>query len=90
MGPEMIVGMLSGIPIFAWAPTFWAWILIFSEIGFGLAILSNWKMKLSVWPPAIILVVASFTMHYADWVRMLVNIGLASNYVLLGSLARHR
>lgn len=31
-GSSGVTGMLSGIALFSWAPAFWAWILILSEI----------------------------------------------------------
>ena len=40
--PEGVSGMLSGIFLFAWAPMFWAYVLILSEIIFGLLILFKW------------------------------------------------
>lgn len=85
MKPSAIVGMLSGISLFSWAPTFWAWVLILSEIVFGIAILFKWRLEHTVWPPIIILVIASFTAHWANWGNMLVHLALASNYWLLGS-----
>ena len=50
--------MISKIFLFAWAPLFWAWVLIISEIVFGIAILSNWKLKYTTIPPMFILLVA--------------------------------
>lgn len=50
--------MISKIFLFSWAPEFWAWVLILSEIVFGIAILANWKTKYTSIPPIIILVVA--------------------------------
>ena len=43
MKPAAVVGMLSGFgfPV----PTFFAWVLMLSEIVFGIAILANWKME---------------------------------------------
>ena len=58
MGPDAITGMLSGIVLFSWAPSFWAWILILSEIVFGTLILAKWKLEYTTIPPMIILVVA--------------------------------
>ena len=90
MKPEAIVGMLGGLGFPA--ATFFAWILILSEIVFGAAILLNWKLNYTTIPPAIILIVASFTVHWGniptDWSTLpavLVHLGLASNYWLLGT-----
>lgn len=88
MKPAAIVGMLSGIPLFAWAPTFWAWILILSEIVFGVLILARWKLQYTVIPPMIILLVATFTAHWANWTNMLIHLALVSNYWLLGANAK--
>lgn len=84
IGPDAVTGMLSGMALFAWAPAFWAWILILSEIIFGIAILAKYKLEYTVWPPVIILVVASFTAHWANWGNMLVHLALASNYAIWG------
>jgi len=42
---------------FPW-PGIFAWILIFSEMVFGLLLLIGWKTKYTVWPLAFILLVA--------------------------------
>jgi uncharacterized membrane protein YphA (DoxX/SURF4 family) len=83
MKPSAIVGMLSSIPLFAWAPGFWAWILILSEIVFGIAILASWKLEYSVWPPIVIMVVAAFTANWGNWPTILMHLTLASNYLML-------
>jgi len=78
-----VVQMLSGITLFAWAPTFWAWVLILSEIVFGIAILANWKTEYTVWPPIVIMLVAAFTASWGQWPLVLMHIALASSYLLL-------
>jgi len=83
IGPNNIVGMLSDISLFAWAPSFWAWVLILSEIVFGIAILASWKLEYSVWPPIVIMVVAAFTAAWTNWPLVLMHIALASNYLML-------
>ncbi len=55
-GPNNIVGMLTNMGFFA--PMFFAWVLILSEIIFGLTVLIGWKVKYTVWPLVIILAVA--------------------------------
>ncbi|MBU0466351.1 MAG: DoxX family membrane protein [Nanoarchaeota archaeon] len=87
-GLAAIVGMLSGTPLFAWAPTFWAWVLILAEILSGILILAKWKVEKVIWFPIIILVVATFTAHWANWGNMLVHLALASNYWLLPGLLK--
>ncbi len=54
--PEMIIGLLGslGFPL----PTILGWLLIISEIAFGIAIILGWKLKYAIWPPVIILAVA--------------------------------
>jgi len=91
MGPGAITGMMSGIAIFAWAPGFWAWILILSEIIFGVAILSNWKIEYTTIPPIIIIIVAAFTVNFnwvdlsqISWSSLLLHLTVASNYLMLG------
>jgi len=82
MKPAAIVGMLSGIGIPA--PTFFAWILIIGEILSGVLILSRWHLRKAVYIPIVVLLVATFTVHWANWVNMMVHIALASNFWLLG------
>lgn len=80
MGPDAIVGMLSGMgfPL----ASFFAWVLIISEIASGVLILARWNVKQVVYLPIIILVVATFTAHWANWGNMLVHLALATNYWL--------
>lgn len=86
--PAGVTQMLSGLgfPI----PGFFAWILILSEIIFGLAILANWKLEYTAWPPVIILVIAGLITP--DWSNpqyptILLHLVAASNYWLLASWA---
>ena len=57
INPAGITGLLTGIgfPI----PVFFAWVVILSEITFGVAIIVGWKVKYTAWPLAIILAVAT-------------------------------
>lgn len=64
MNPEMIIGMLGGLG-FPSAALF-GWVLILSEIVFGLALVIGYKVKYAVWPLIIILVVAILTVHIKD------------------------
>lgn len=57
--PAGVTQMLSGIILFSWAPAFWAWVLILSEIVFGVLILAKWNLKYTTIPPIIILAVAT-------------------------------
>ena len=45
-----------GFPV----PGIFGWILIFSELVFGLLLIIGWKTRYVVWPLAFILVVATF------------------------------
>lgn len=59
MNPGMIIGMLGelGFP----APAFFGWLLLLSEIVFGVAVLVGWKVRYTVWPLVFIMLVAIFT-----------------------------
>lgn len=59
LDPSMPAGMLSGLGFPA--PMFFAWILLLSEIIFGLALLLGYMTKYVVWPLTIVLVVAVLT-----------------------------
>jgi uncharacterized membrane protein YphA (DoxX/SURF4 family) len=80
--PAGVAKMLGGFgfPM----PLFWAWLLILSEIIFGIAILIGFKLKWTIIPPVIILLVAAFTAHKGDWSRLLIHLVLVSNYFVLG------
>lgn len=64
MKPGAVAGFFGslGIPI----PLFFAWVVLLSEIIFGLALLANYKVELTVLPLMIILIVASLT-AVAPW-----------------------
>ena len=81
--PAGVSGMLAGFAIFAWAPTFWAWVLIAAEVISGVMILA--KKHLHIWGivAAIILVVAAFTAHLGNWTNMIVHLALASNFWMI-------
>ncbi|MEK6873626.1 MAG: DoxX family protein [Nanoarchaeota archaeon] len=57
MNPGGPIGMLTnlGFPI----PSIMAWVLIISEIVFGLTLILGYKVKYTVWPLVIILAVAT-------------------------------
>lgn len=57
--PGIIIGMLRdlGFP----AAALMGWILLLSEIVFGAAVLAGYKVRTTVWPLAIIMVVAGVT-----------------------------
>lgn len=90
VGPTGVSGMMSGISIFAWAPFFWAWLLILAEIISGAAILANYKIKYFARIPVVVLVMATLFMgiKWADlgstaWSNVFLHLVAASNYVLL-------
>jgi len=85
-GSDGVTGMLSGIALFSWAPSFWAWVLILSEIVFGIAILASWRLKYTVWPPAVIMLVAAFTVAWGNWPTFLMHLAIASNYLMLNHI----
>ena len=82
-GAAGISGWLGAMALFAWAPMFWAWVLILSEILFGLAILANWKLEWTTIPPMIILVIAAFTVHWGNWSSFLLHLLAISNLALI-------
>lgn len=83
MKPAAIIGMLSGLGIPA--ATFFAWVLIIGEIGSGALILAKWNLHKVVWIPMIVLLVATFTVHWANWTNMLVHLTLVANFWVLGA-----
>lgn len=56
MNPEGVVTMLTGIGFPA--ATFFAWLLLLSELIFGLAVLVGFKVKYTAWPLVLVLLVA--------------------------------
>lgn len=83
LGPDAVVGMLSGIALFSWAPAFWAWVLMLSEVVFGLAILANYKLKYAVIPPVIIMLVAGLVVNIGNASSLLLHLVAASGYLML-------
>lgn len=59
--PDMIIGMLGGLGFPA--PTFFGWVLLLSEIAFGASVFLGWKVKYTVWPLTIVLLVAVVTVY---------------------------
>ena len=59
MNPSGPTAMLTGLgfPM----PQVLAWILLLSELIFGVSVLIGWKLKYTVWPLVIVLVVALAT-----------------------------
>jgi uncharacterized membrane protein YphA (DoxX/SURF4 family) len=97
MGPSAVTGMLSGIALFSWAPAFWAWILILSEIVFGVLILAKYKLELTVWPPIIILAVAVLfvTINWGDlmstsWPNVILHLIAITGYMGLGCSSKKK
>jgi len=84
-GPTaMLTGL--GFPV----PQIFAWILLLSEIIFGILVLVGFKTKYTVWPLVIILIVATVLVAYKGtinnpmgWVNVLFHlIGIAALYVI--------
>ena len=61
MNPSMIIGMLGqmGWPL----ATVFGWIVILSEVLCGLAVIAGFKLKYTVWPLVVIMLVAVFTVY---------------------------
>lgn len=61
MDPAGIIGMLGGLgfPL----PVFFGWLLLLSEIVFGLAVLVGYKVKWTAWPLVAVLAVATIIVH---------------------------
>src|SRR3989338_1045578 len=83
--PSKVIEMLSSNVLFAWAPGFWVWVIMLSEIVFGIAILASWKLKYTVWPPIIILLVAALTLARNNPANLLLHLVAIANLWLLGS-----
>lgn len=81
LGPDRVVGMLTGLGFPA--PALFAWILILSEIIFGLAILARWKLEYTIIPAVIVLIVSAFTAHLDDPLRIIMHFILITEYFLL-------
>jgi len=86
MNPSMITGMLEGLGFPA--PTMMAWILLLSEIVFGMAILTGFRLNYSVWPLVFILLVAIITVHIPAWLQAkpMALIGLILHFLGMASL----
>ncbi len=82
-GASGVSGMISGIALFSWAPMFWAWVLILSEILFGIAILAKYELKYTVIPPMIILLVAGLTVAWGSWPSVLMHLTIIANLAVL-------
>ena len=89
-GPAGVTGMLSGIFLFSWAAGFWAWVLIIGEIGSGIAILSNWKIKYTAIIPVIILSIAVLTMAIkwsaffdTNWTNLIFHLIAINGFLIL-------
>lgn len=90
MGPGAVTEMLGANVLFSWAPALWAWILIFGEILFGVGILAKFKMDYAAYGGAIILFIATLTVHinWGDlgataWPNVLVHLAAVTNFLML-------
>ncbi|MBS3094192.1 DoxX family protein [Candidatus Pacearchaeota archaeon] len=91
VGPSGVAKMTGGIFLFSWAPMLWAWILIFSEILFGIAILANYQTKYTAWPPVVILSVAVLfvtvkwmNLAGTSWSSVLLHLIALWGFVMIG------
>lgn len=90
-GPSGVTGMMSGIGLFAWAPAFWAWVLILSEILFGIAILAKWRLNWTTIPPAVIMIVAGLTVYAGSLnsvPTLILHLAIASNYLVWAKMRK--
>ena len=88
LNPGGPTGMLQslGFPVAG----FFAWVLLLSEIVFGLSILVGWKVKYTAWPLAFILLVAVLlvTLPSGNWSSVffhLLGIGSLVSLTIIGS-----
>ena len=82
MKPSTVVGMLTGLGFPA--PSLFAWILILSEILFGVAILARWNLKYTTIAPAVIMVLAGLLVFRDQIPSLLVHLSMATNYLYIG------
>lgn len=61
MQPENIIKMLGGMGFPT--PAFFGWLLLLSEIIFGLAVLVGFRTKYTAWPLVVVLLVATFMVY---------------------------
>jgi uncharacterized membrane protein YphA (DoxX/SURF4 family) len=92
---DKVAEMLSKIVLFSWAPMVWAWILIIGEIGSGLAVIANWKIKYTALIPALILIVAIFTVTIkwattgtTNWTNLIFHLIAINAFLILSVQAR--
>lgn len=89
MNPAMPAGMLEGMGFPA--PIIFAWILLLSELIFGLALVVGFKVRYAVWPLAVILLVATIMVHIPStdpmkWINVLFHVvGIAGLVSLFNS-----
>ena len=62
--------------------------MILSEIVFGIAILASWRLKHTVWPPIVIMLVATFTANWGNWSAMIMHLIIVVDYLMLGNKSR--
>lgn len=66
-----------GIP----AALFFAWVVLLSEIIFGLCVLGGFKLKYTVWPLVLIMLVAGFVANWGAWNVLFMHLVIAANLV---------
>lgn len=72
LNPSGIIGLLGGLGFPS--AEFFGWLLILSEIVFGSLVVIGFRLKYTVWPLVVILLVAAVTVHvpkYADPMGMI-------------------
>lgn len=84
MGPENVAGFLGslGFP----AATFFAMLLIATEVLTGIAILANYKLRYTTIPPIVILVIAGIltALPEQNWPTFIMHLTISANYWIMG------
>ena len=80
--PTGVAGFFSGLGIPA--TLFFAWIVMLSEIIFGLSVLTGFKMEYTVYPLIVIVLVAAFLTQWGNWSSFLMHIIVAANLFWYG------
>ena len=79
--PAGVTAMLNGLgfPL----PMFFAWILILSEIVFGILILFKYKLNYTKYVPVLILFIATILTTIGNWSSFLLHVLAIINYLQL-------
>jgi putative oxidoreductase len=83
-GPNGVAGFFGslGIP----APLFFAWVVMLSEIVFGLLVIAQYKLKYTAWPLVVIMVVSAFLVQWGNWSSFLMHLIVGANLAWFGMI----